>query len=156
MIKMEEKKIIYFISGHTDITEEDFNLHYRDRILNAVDEGATFVLGTAQGADTMAQKLLCELFKNDSKELDRITIYHRGDEPEVPLINDKIKTIGGYKSHTARDSAMTNDSDHDILWVRSIEECKILYGDKFNPKKISGTQQNLNRRIKLNKTKRML
>lgn len=40
-------------------------------------------------------------------------------------------------------------SDIDIAYVRSEYESRLLYGDKFNPKRISGTQQNINRRNKM-------
>lgn len=134
---------VYFISGHTDITQEQFDHHYRQRIVEAASNPLNeFVMVTAPGADTMSQKLLTELMA-----CDRMTVYHRGESPEF-LADPSIKTVGGWKSHDQKDAAMTKNSDVDILYVRSTDESKKLYGDKFNPKRMSGTQKNLNRRIK--------
>jgi hypothetical protein len=150
---MEQKCLRYFISGHIDLSQEQFDKFYKDRILKAIASNGTFVMGSAPGADYMAQQFLYESFKHDPTELDRMIVYHRGDNPETQLIDSRIKTIGGFKSHNAKDTAMTKASDMDIAYVRSYDESKILYGEKFNPHRISGTQQNLNRREKINKQK---
>ena len=55
-----------------------------------------------------------------------------------------VRVIKGW--HTERDAAMTRDSDYDILWVRSDEETKVLYGTKYRPGRVSGTQKNKDRR----------
>ena len=41
---------------------------------------------------------------------------------------------------------MTEDSDRDIAWIRSEEETKKLYGKKYRPGRVSGTQKNIDRR----------
>jgi hypothetical protein len=134
----------YFISGHLDLSEEDFNEHYRQQIINAAnDPESTFVMGSAPGADSMGQKLLVELFQPNG--LDRITVYHKGEQPETPA-HPGVRLQGGFASHDAKDSAMTHASDIDIAYVRSEEESKALYGEKYRPGRISGTQKNLERR----------
>lgn len=50
--------------------------------------------------------------------------------------------------HSQRDAAMTASSDYDILWVRSDEETKKLYGAKYRPGRVSGTQKNKDRRAR--------
>ena len=57
----------------------------------------------------------------------------------------------GFTSYTDRDKNMTLNSDYDIAWIRSKEESQKLYGDKFDSKRKSGTELNLERRNKLRK-----
>lgn len=45
-----------------------------------------------------------------------------------------------------RDRVMTECSDYDILWVRSEEESKELYGAKYRAR-ISATEMNRLRRV---------
>ena len=136
---------IYFISGHTDLTQEQFDLHYRQKIIDATsDPKSQFVIGDAPGVDFMAQKLLLSILGTDV--FNRVNVYYRGDKPYM-LVDPLIKTIGGFKSHDDKDRQMTLDSNIDIAYVRSIEESKKIYGDKYNSKRKSGTQKNLERRI---------
>ena len=62
-----------------------------------------------------------------------------------------VNVLTDFKSHSERDTAMTKASDYDIAWVRSKEEAIRLYGNSYKANKKSGTEQNLDRRIKLNK-----
>jgi hypothetical protein len=127
-----EKEHTYFISGHRDITDEEFDCNYvtiLDRIMD--DSDARFVVGDCNGVDIMAQNLLMDEFGLDPE---RITVYHMFESPRN--INPKItKTVGGFKSDDERDEAMTNASAHDIAFVRDW-------------KKLSGTAQNILRRHK--------
>lgn len=136
-------KMRYFISGHINLSEDDFAKHYILSIDKALeDNSSTFVIGDAYGVDLMANMYLHS--KGISKE--RITIYHIG----VSTYNKnpgQFLTKGGFKSHTEKDTAMTNDSDKDILYIRSIEEQKRIYGDNYKHR-VSGTERNRNRRIK--------
>ncbi|KAL9111552.1 MAG: hypothetical protein Q9227_004040 [Pyrenula ochraceoflavens] len=56
----------------------------------------------------------------------------------------------GWSNHTARDEAMTKQSDYDIAWVRPEAETRELYGHLPNWRegRISGTEKNLMRRNK--------
>ena len=140
---MESKPICYFVSGHVDVTQQDFDDNYRDKLIEAANSpNSTFVMGNAKGIDTMAREFLVEQLGDNN--LHRITIYHLGKKSG--LQDSRIKTIGGFKNHNEKDAAMTRVSDEDIAWVRSHEESKILYGSKYNPNRISGTQRNLDRR----------
>ena len=62
-----------------------------------------------------------------------------------------VKVVNGW--HTERDAEMTRDSDYDILWIRPDEETKVLYGKKYRPGRISGTQKNKDRREQLERNK---
>jgi predicted house-cleaning noncanonical NTP pyrophosphatase (MazG superfamily) len=136
----------YFISGHIDITEEQFNKYYRDKIIEAASNpNNKFVIGSAPGVDYMTQQLLVKLLENEPGGLDRISVYHRGKIPET-LADCRLKTIGGFASHDQKDSAMTMISDIDIAYVRSEQESKKLYGNIYQADRISSTQKNLIRR----------
>lgn len=138
----------YFISGHLDLSQEEFDTHYLPQIINVLnDPDARFVIGDAMTKDS--KRLSCDqeaqnyLVKNGYG--DRITIYHMMDKPRF-LLNSDIKTIGGFQSDDERDSQMTEDSDQDIAWVRPQEECKRLYGKKYKEGRLFGTEKNLRRR----------
>lgn len=118
--------MIYFISGHLDLTQEEFTKHYSKALYDGVKNGHTFVVGDAKGTDAMAQKFLSDL--NAS-----VTVYHMFTAPRN---NCGFKTIGGFKYDEERDFAMTKASDYDILWVRPGREK-------------SGTAKNAIRRLKL-------
>lgn len=121
--------MIYFISGHLDLTKEEFYIHYSQLLREAACSGAKFIVGDASGADNMAQEFLAELFAD-------VTVYHMFDRPRH---NHGFETIGGFKSDKERDEAMTNNSDADIAWVRMGREK-------------SGTARNIKRRILKNGT----
>lgn len=124
----------YFISGHRNITEEEFENNYGHALYKASCEQSCFVVGDYYGVDIMAQNYLVDSLKIDP---DRITVYHMFEAPRN--INPKIKnTKGGFRSDSERDAAMTEASDEDIAFVR-------------DPKKWSGTGENILRRHKLKK-----
>ena len=129
--KDSEKWITYFISGHRDITNEEFEYAYAPRIENIIEENpsAKFVVGDYHGVDIMAQNYLIDVLQVNP---DNITVYHMGDKPMN--INPKItNTVGGFKTDEERDAAMTKNSFEDIAFVR-------------DNTKLSGTAQNILRR----------
>ncbi|MCY1079238.1 hypothetical protein [Archangium lansingense] len=115
--------MICFISGHLDLSEQEFQEHYAPRIDRAIALGATFVIGDARGADAMAQSYL---------KLKGATaiVFHMFDSPRH---NAGFPTKGGFKNDSERDSAMTLDSTEDLAWIRPGREK-------------SGTAKNLQRR----------
>jgi len=120
---MTTKQSINFISGHLDLTQAEFNEHYRPQIDNALAKNQGFVVGDARGADTLA---LGYLFG----KTEEVVVYHMF---ECPRNNPGFPTCGGFQSDIERDEQMTRDSHQDIAWVRPGREK-------------SGTQKNLNRR----------
>lgn len=121
--------MVYFISGHRNLSEEEFERFYVrkiERILES-DPNPSFVIGDYEGVDIMSQDYLV------SKGLeDKITVYHMFTSPRHK--NPKIKsTKGGYTDDVSRDSAMTSDSDFDVAYYKP---------EKGN----SGTLQNIKRR----------
>lgn len=52
--------------------------------------------------------------------------------------------------HLERDRGMTECSGYDILWVRSEEECRELYGSRYRGR-VSATELNRLRRVEMGK-----
>lgn len=126
-----EKEKTYFISGHRNLTEEEFEKNYvpvLKSVVEAVPE-AKFIVGDCIGADIMAQNYLIDTLGVDPQ---RITVYCHGNVPEYvnkEIINFKT----GYNTDIEKDAAMTEISSKDIAFVRDIFEN-------------SGTAQNILRR----------
>lgn len=87
----------YFISGHRDLTWEEFAKWYAPAISRTLstDNAAQFVVGDCEGADRMAQDYLlaCGVsFRN-------ITVYHMFKAPrytallEVCLLKEDLRLI---------------------------------------------------------------
>lgn len=136
----------YFVSGHRDITEEEFNKHYVPLLVEILNSNkyASFVVGDCKGVDKMAMDFLSNAAKNGNIKL---TIYHMFDSPRVTpgdisikdidtIFNGSIRFKGGYTTDLERDTAMTNDSHVDIAWIRP-------------GRNTSGTAQNIKRRYNL-------
>ena len=118
-----------FISGHLDLTLDEFSDHYEDKIRDAFHHGYKFVVGDAPGADHLAQIFLMEIVDVYGRFND-IKVFHMFDSSRN---NEGFETVGGFTSDLARDKAMTLVSHFDIAWVRPDRES-------------SGTQKNLERR----------
>lgn len=116
----------YFISGHLDITAEEFATHYVPFLEAAQDQHASFVVGDARGTDTLAQTWLSRFAPQAP-----VTVFHMFDNPRNNVAGSP--TRGGFITDDERDSAMTKASDQDIAWVRPGREK-------------SGTARNLARR----------
>ena len=125
--------MVAYISGHLDLTEEEFEEHYVPFIEKALERGDTFIIGDARGADSLAQAYLW-----DCDMIDHVTVYHMYTQPRNNVGN--YKTVDGFKTDLDRDEAMTENSDYDIAWVRPGREK-------------SGTQKNIDRRKKQNTIK---
>jgi hypothetical protein len=100
----------YFISGHLDLTMDEFREHYAPRLAGAIAEDGAFVVGDARGCDLMAQLYLLEA------RAVRVQVFHMFTSPRNNV--GGFPTVGGYSSDAERDTAMTAASDADIAWVR--------------------------------------
>ncbi len=126
--------MIAMISGHLDLTVEEFQEHYSEKIKQAIEQGHKFVVGDARGADAMAQRYL--VLMRLSCDID-LTVYHMFT---IPRNNwGTWKTKGGFTKDDGKDSQMTTDSDYDIAWVRP-EKHSSVSG------RVSGTEANIVRR----------
>ena len=164
---------VAFVSGHIDLSNDTFTIQYKTCLDEAIRNGDNFILSNAGGADSMALEYLLSQDVSPS----RITIYihtpparrqkpgganetmkridrlRTGPETQERYRNQGlcVKVINGW--HTERDAEMTRDSDYDILWVRPDDETKALYGKKYRPGRISGTQKNKDRREQMKENK---
>ena len=123
----------YFISGHRNITETEFE-KYKNSIKKVLEKepDAIFVVGDYYGVDIMAQNYLLDEL---NVEPNQVIVYHMFETPRN--VNPKvIKTIGGFENDEERDSAMTANSSKDIAFVK-------------DHTKLSGTAQNILRRMLL-------
>lgn len=102
---------IAHISGHYDLSETEFERHYRPQIDEAITHGDHFIVGDANGADFSAQRYL--LSKLGASP--RVRVFHMLDRPRH---NAGFATVGGFDSDEERNEAMTRQSDYDIAWVR--------------------------------------
>lgn len=107
----------YFISGHRDLTQEEFNTYYKPKIDHVIanDQNYLFILGTSEGCDTIA-----------SKYLDSIEAWFKVFPYEKEYYKPKNGT--GYISNNIftsfdeRDRYMTLISNFDIAWIRKGKE----------------------------------
>lgn len=150
---------VAFISGHRDITEEEFETHYAPGIKEYARQGYSFVVGDCEGCDKMAAELISLIISAFPEKNITLNIYHMLQEPRFrvgslctdgvwrvePLLSNKqaknwpeVRYIGGFKTDEARDAAMTAASDVDIAFIRDKSKWK------------SGTAQNLYRRHLMN------
>lgn len=150
---MQSTERTFFVSGHMDLTKEEFAQHYEPRIREAHASGARFVVGDAQGCDFMAQRLLHGLEAGNDRSTGRVKVFHMlerprhsfgsgygSNDPSLPKETWQgrrggFPLVGGFTSDEARDAAMTEASTDDIAWVRPIKA-----------KRNSGTAKNLARR----------
>jgi len=120
----------FFISGHRDITEEEFIKYYEPLLWEVInnDDNSSFVVGDCRGVDYLSQKFL------KSIGVKNVKVYHMFESPRH---NVGFDLVGGFNSDVERDFAMTKDSDVDIAWIRTGKER-------------SGTAQNIRRRQWMN------
>lgn len=141
----------FYVSGHLDLTVEEFAVHYAPRILQALGAGhRRFVVGDAPGCDLMAQQMLVDLKQGRCSALPSVAypdidlrVYHMFSSPR--RLYDPLHTaalVGGFLTDEERDAAMTRASDEDIAWVRPGKR-----------KRNSGTAKNLQRRLDLQRAR---
>lgn len=91
-------KYVCFVSGHLDLTQEEFDEHYVPLLEDTRDAGCGFVAGDASGCDLMAQRYFV-----DNRCI--VNVYHMFDSPRNNV--GEFPTIGGFTSDKERDEAMT-------------------------------------------------
>lgn len=121
----------YFISGHRNITEEEFIEHYTPQIDISIKNGDSFVVGDCEGVDAKAMQYIWE------KGYNNLTVYYIGitarHNPGFKSVNQWVDG-SIIDSDYKRDILMSLNSDQDIAWIRTGKER-------------SGTARNLQRRL---------
>ncbi len=117
-----------FVSGHLDLTQAEFDEHYRHKIYEAlVDYNDLIVVGDSRGADFMAQQ-----YVRDLGYVERLRVFHMFVQPRN-IVDGATVLACGFETDEARDNSMTLHSHYDIAWVREGREN-------------SGTAKNIKRR----------
>ena len=135
--QQQETVFTVFISGHREITQEEFGQIYAptiDSVLEQYGDKVNFVVGDYWGCDEMAQNYLLDMLGIDPS---RVTVYHMLVAPRY--YNKKVtQFVGGFQTDDERDTAMTDASNDDIAFVR-------------DPNRLSGTAKNILRRYSFGK-----
>ena len=127
----------YFISGHRDLTPEEFSKHYALWIRYVMNEDpyADFVIGDCEGCDTMALEYILS-----QPDYGYISLYCVGSPNIRPFGEhpENFERVFVYpcKSYDDCDSTMTLVSDFDIAWVRAGKE------DSYTVKNIKRRYEN--------------
>lgn len=139
--------MIYFISGHRDLSYKDFEKYYVPVLIDILsyESYPVFVVGDCDGVDKFAMDYIYNhaccaelhiyhMFETPRNTPNKYDTYYFDDNLELED-NDSIEVtfIGGFKSDEERDSAMTKNSDCDIAFIKD---------NRWN----SGTAQNIKRR----------
>lgn len=139
-----------FISGHRNLTENEFNKYYINKISEyikwcTVDElftqpkVVTFYVGDCNGCDSMAiRHLLPCLNKRVKLVICSLKDTFDGQIDYTHIHNENVTLLKEFNTHEERDMYMTNNTMFDILWIRPNEWT-------------SGTAQNFVRRHWLKK-----
>lgn len=106
----------YFVSGHRDLTQEEFNEHYIpliDRVLKE-DIWADFIVGDWEGCDTMFIEYM------SSKSLNTSILICCVEHPRIKSALSIAYCV--HDNYDYCDAAMTEYSDFDIAWIRPGKE----------------------------------
>lgn len=114
----------YFISGHRDLTPEEFRDHYLwwIRIVLTDDPFPSFVVGDCEGCDTM----FVEYLLSRPGEMPDIDLYCV-ESPKMKPFGDDLNHFENIRIHIKKDydscdRTMTKLSDFDIAWIRPGKE----------------------------------
>lgn len=116
--------MVYFISGHRDLTQEEFETHYIPLISTVMDEdpNADFVVGDHEGCDRMALEFILS-----QPTYEFVSIYYVDTlntklfGSEDPTSFERVYTYN-CASYDKCDQTMTLVSDFDIAWIRPGKE----------------------------------
>lgn len=106
--------MVYFVSGHRDITENEFKAYYEGKLEKAYkqDRNAVFVLGNSPGLDTLA----IEYFEKNN-------IFYKVYQYEDELPSMKCgMLVKKFDDADERDAFLTRISDIDIAYIRKGKE----------------------------------
>lgn len=130
---MENINYKLFISGHRDLTQDEFNDIYIPPILKYIEwlnedhshifdkKSLTFYIGDCSGCDEMAIQYITD---NILPKYDNIYLiicccsFEFEGKKEYKFDNKNISIINSFDSHEERDTYMTLNTDADLLYIR--------------------------------------
>ena len=112
----------YFVSGHRDLTRQEFEEHYVPLIQKVIidDNCAQFIVGDWEGCDLLfIQYMIRHRYINyiHLYYVHSVRLYEYFSPHELYSIIDVPKN-----TYDECDEAMTRDSDFDIAWIRPGKE----------------------------------
>lgn len=124
--------MIYFISGHRDITQEEFDANYVPAIEDAIDNGQTtwedceFIVGDCKGCDQMAAEYIAKYIEENMDDWNcvpcTLTIHHMFSEPRF-RVGTKADDGNYYIDVRERfNEGVENESD-----LVTLEDCPQVY-----------------------------
>lgn len=143
--------MIYFISGHRNLSYEDFEKYYIpviDQVVSNDESDPVFIMGDCEGVDKFAMDYIAKTYSWIHLEVFHMFLSPRNtplDLPEEEILRTPaygynsmpdVFFVGGFTSDEERDAAMTKASDFDIAFVKD---------NRWD----SGTAQNIKRRYGL-------
>jgi hypothetical protein len=101
----------YFVSGHRDLTEQEFVEHYLPKLLKVIefDKDPIFLVGNYEGCDEMFLKFM------QAGNYDHFVYLYYVDNPMRHY--DYVFTRH-METPNDCDYTMTSNSDFDIAWIR--------------------------------------
>lgn len=115
--------MVYFISGHRDLTDKEFAEHYIPMLSKIIEDDlfADFVVGDCEGCDKKALEFLLS-----QPNYNFISIYYTKELKTRPMGShpENFEKVFTYEmpDYNACDEAMTCNSDFDVAWVRPGKE----------------------------------
>ena len=124
-----------FISGHRNITEEEFKTNYIYLIQSYMNWAAsssplgykhlTFYIGDCIGCDTIALDYIVNYineYNTDNVDVKLCMLKESFDGQNTNIPNNKyVEIIKEFTTHEERDTYMTENTMYDVLWVREGE-----------------------------------
>lgn len=115
-MSMDMSRVV-FVSGHDDITGEEFSQHYVTQLFELMrDPDVSFIVADAPGCDEIVQLTLAH------GAHDRVTVYHAFENPRknhgAVDGGNPFPTVGGFSDCDERDAAMIEASNEDLTWLR--------------------------------------
>ena len=142
-----QEHLAAFISGPLDVDSSYFDAYYRPAIDVGISSNHTFIIGPVSGIYTLALNYLVSHI-----DPSRVSIYMTSWEApshrtrlEALGVNQVVLSPDDAVTTRERDSAMTRESDYDILRFRTEKECHEMYGKMWRAR-VSNTEMNWRRR----------
>ena len=116
---------IYFIYGHTDITFDEFDEHYKSKIRksNAKNPSCRYLVGNSQGCDQLTQIFLREIGVSP----ERIRVCYRAP---IPPENPYGYNLHEFQTKREAELYMIKRATCHISWSRSIDDSSVIINNQ--------------------------